>query len=309
MKVFVAGGTGQLGQAAIPALVAAGHLVRATARGEEKAAVVSGLGAEPVDVDLFDSGALRRAITRCDAVLRLTTKIPRMTQMRRPSSWEANNRLRTEGAHALVDAVLAEGIGRYVSESVTFVYADAGDDWIDETRPVDLAGLRILETMLASETEAERVTAAGGAGVVLRFGSFYSPTSEQTRQIWRMTGRKMFPVIGAGDSYYSSVAVSDAGRAVAASLAVPAGVYNVVDDEPLRYRDYVQAYVDAMDGPSPMRVPSIIGRTMLGKHLASYLLRSQRVTNRRLRAASDWSPVYPTLPVGLAAFREQLTSA
>jgi nucleoside-diphosphate-sugar epimerase len=309
MQVFVAGGTGQLGQAAIAALVAAGHAVRATARGEEKAAAVRGLGAEPVEVDLFDSGALRRAIAGSEAVLRLTTKIPRVTQMRRPSSWEANNRLRTEGAHALVDAVLAEGIGRYVSESVTFVYADAGDDWIDETTPIDLAGMAILEAMLASETEAERVTAAGGAGVVLRFGSFYSPTSEQTRQIWSLAGKKMFPVIGAGDNYYSSIAVSDAGRALVAALSVPAGVYNAVDDEPLRYGDYVQAYVDATNGPSPMRVPAIAGRTMLGKHLASYLLRSQRVTNRRLKAAAGWSPAFPSVRDGLAAFREQLTSA
>ena len=37
MKVFVAGGTGVLGRAGLRALVEAGHSVRSTARGEEKA--------------------------------------------------------------------------------------------------------------------------------------------------------------------------------------------------------------------------------------------------------------------------------
>ena len=40
LKVFVAGGTGVLGRASLPALVAAGHNVRSTARGDDKAALV-----------------------------------------------------------------------------------------------------------------------------------------------------------------------------------------------------------------------------------------------------------------------------
>ncbi len=308
VKVFVAGGTGELGRAAILALVAAGHQVVATARGADRAALVRSLGGDPLEVDLFNPTDLRRAIAGSDVVLRLTTKIPPMTQMRRPKSWEPNNRLRTEGARLLVDAVLAEGVGRYVSESVAFVYADGGQGWIDETRPVDVAGLRILETAQQSEVEAERVTAAGGVGVVLRFGSFYSATSEQTRQIASLAKRKMFPIIGDGDHYYSSVAVSDAGRAVAAALALPAGLYNAVDDEPLRYRDYVQAFADAVGGPRPVSVPGAVGRTMLGKHIATYLLRSLRVSNRRLRDASDWAPEFANARDGLAAFGEQLTS-
>lgn len=59
MNLFVAGGTGVLGRASLKPLVEAGHRVRSTARGAEKAAVVRSLGAELVEVDLFDPAAVR----------------------------------------------------------------------------------------------------------------------------------------------------------------------------------------------------------------------------------------------------------
>ncbi|MEA2684191.1 MAG: hypothetical protein QOK05_2519 [Chloroflexota bacterium] len=309
MRVFVAGGTGQLGLATIPNLIRAGHAVRATARGEDKAAALRTIGAEPLDVDLFDSAALGLAIRGCDAVLRLTTKIPALPVMRSRKSWDANNRLRTEGARALVDATLAEGIGRYVSESVTFLYAGDGDGWVTEEAPIATAGVPILEATASSEAEADRVTSAGGAGVVLRFGSFYSASSDQTRRIAGLVRKRLFPLIGKGDNYYASIAVADAGAAVTAALELAPGLYNVVDDEPLPYRDYVRTFADVVGGPSPLRAPRVAGVPVLGADIAEYLFRSSRVSNRRLKEASTWRPEYPTLRAGLEAIAAELKAA
>src|SRR5579859_2051369 len=104
MKIFVAGGTGVLGQASVKALVEAGHEVRATARTGSKADVVRKLGAEPVEEDLYDPKEVRQAVTGSEAILRLTTKIPPMARMRSRGAWEETNLLRTEGARILVDA-------------------------------------------------------------------------------------------------------------------------------------------------------------------------------------------------------------
>src|SRR5215467_4120421 len=70
LKIFVAGGTGVLGRATLPALLAAGHTVRSTARGEAKAEFVRSLGAEPIDCDLYDRSSIRKAIAGCDAAIR-----------------------------------------------------------------------------------------------------------------------------------------------------------------------------------------------------------------------------------------------
>ncbi|TMG09721.1 MAG: NAD-dependent epimerase/dehydratase family protein, partial [Chloroflexi bacterium] len=69
MKVFVAGATGVLGRPTVRALVEAGHAVRGTARGPEKADLLRSLGAEPVEVDLFDPDALRAGIAGSEGVL------------------------------------------------------------------------------------------------------------------------------------------------------------------------------------------------------------------------------------------------
>jgi hypothetical protein len=80
MKVFVAGRTGVLGRATV--LMEAGQQVRVVARGAEKAERIRRMGAIPVEVDFYDREALRRGMAGCDAVLRLTTKIPPTKKMR-----------------------------------------------------------------------------------------------------------------------------------------------------------------------------------------------------------------------------------
>ena len=148
MDVFVAGGTGVLGRAALQPLVQAGHRVRSSARGKEKSDLIRSLGAEPVDVDLYDPASLREAIAGCGAVLRLTTRIPALMKMRNGNAWLETNRLRTEGARLLVDAAIAEHVSIYVHESVAFVYRDGGTGWLTEDAPTDDGGKAILRAAL-----------------------------------------------------------------------------------------------------------------------------------------------------------------
>jgi nucleoside-diphosphate-sugar epimerase len=196
MRVFVAGGTGVLGRASIRALVEAGQHVRSSARGREKFDLVRKLGAEPIDLDLFDSEAVRRAIAGSDAVLRLTTKFGPMTKLRDPRTWTETMRLRTAGARILVDAAIAEGVGVYIHESVSFVYADGGSSWPSDTSPTDDAGVAILRATIEGEREASRFTQAGGRGIVLRFGGFYGADAPSTHKIITLARRRMLPQIG-----------------------------------------------------------------------------------------------------------------
>ena len=297
MKIFVAGGTGVLGRASLPALINAGHQVRATARGEEKAALVREMGAEPVDVDLFDAAAVRRAVAGSEAVIRLTTKIGRLTEISKRRAWDETNRLRTEGARILVDAALAEGVGTYVHESVTFVYRDGGETWLAEDAPVDDGGSSVLGAVLAGEQEAARFAKSGGRGIVLRFAGFYGPDVPSTLEMVNMARRRMLARLGPSTGYFSSIYVPDAGRAVAASLNVPAGIYNVSDDQPVRLAEYMRTLARTLNAPSPYRLPAFLGKWMFGE-VWSYFSRSQRVSNARLKAASDWKPEVASVEEG-----------
>ena len=164
------------------------------------------------------------------SVCNLATHIPPTARMARPSAWAENDRIRAEGSRHLVDAVLAEGGGRYVQESIALLYRDGGRGWLDESAPVDpVANLRSAVT---AEANAARVTASGATGVVLRFATFYGPDSGSSLDMIRLARRRV--ALGAGpDRYVSSITTDDAAAAVVASLVAPAGLYNVGDDEPV----------------------------------------------------------------------------
>jgi nucleoside-diphosphate-sugar epimerase len=297
MKIFVAGGTGVLGRPSLEALLAAGHQVRSTARGAEKAALVRKLGAEPVDVDLYDLNAIRKAIAGSDALVRLTTKIGTLMKMGNQSTWEETNRLRTTGAHTLVDAALAEGVPTYIHESVTFVYRDGGANWLPENTPTDDAGSAILRATLQGEQEAARFSNTGGRGIVLRFAGFYGEEAPSTAEAIKLARRRMLFQIGPASNYFSSIYVPDAGRAVAAALEAPSGIYNVSDDEPVPFAEYLRTLTQALHAPQPRRLPAFLGKWLFGA-VSQYLSRSHRVSNARLKEVSSWRPSVKSVAEG-----------
>ncbi|MGH2690389.1 MAG: NAD-dependent epimerase/dehydratase family protein, partial [Actinomycetota bacterium] len=279
MRIFVSGGTGVIGWRVVRDLVAGGHEVTALARSDDKARLVEGLGARAVRAGLSDPEGLRGAVAGHDAVVNLATSIPPVSRMLSAGAWAANDRIRSEGSRNLVDAALAAGVPRFVQESVTFLYADGGDDWIDEDAPVDAGA--ILRSSLDAEANAARFTAAGGTGIVLRFGAFYGPDSRHTGLLLFSAKLGLDLLPGGDDDYVSMIDTDDAAAAVVAALGARAGTYNVVDDTPLRRADYDRVLAAAV-GARAVRRPAVLVRAT-GRGIP-YLARSHRVSNRRLRA-------------------------
>jgi nucleoside-diphosphate-sugar epimerase len=254
-------------------------------------------------VSLFDRSALAEVFAGHDAVVNLASAIPSMTRFTRARAWEANDRIRREGSAAVVDAALAAGVERVVQESVSMIYPDQGERWIDEDLPVD--HFPLAAGNVAAEASAQRFSAAGGQATVLRFGLFYGPGPVFTEQLLALAGRHVALVTGPPESYVSSIHLADAATAVVAALRAPAGTYNVVDDQPLTKRELGAALGGAAGTAIWVRMP---GRAavVMGHRLTS-LTRSLRVSNRRLRAAGDWAPSYPSAREGwLATARSPL---
>ena len=298
MRIFITGSTGVIGKRVIPQLIGLGHAVTAVIHAAHKRADVERAGATAVEADLFDRASLTQVMEGHDVVINLATHIPRSSlSMFMRSAWRENDRIRSQGAANIAKVAATCGVERLIQESFAPVYPDRGDAWIDEAVPIE--PVRYNRSVADAESAVASFTRQGGVGVVLRFAAFYGPDAQQVKDLVRFVRRGFAPLVGPSESYISSVSHDDAARAVVAALAVPAGIYNVSDDEPVRHREYVDALADALHAPHP-RLPPPWTAALAGS-VGKMLARSVRISNRKLRDASDWAPVFPSVREGWPA--------
>lgn len=287
MKVFVTGATGVLGTSAVRALLADGHEVTGLTRGTDKGREIAALGAETTSLHLFDVEGLADTLQGFDAVCNLVTHIPIGMAGMRPGAWRVNDRLRTEGSRAVVQAALEAGVRRLVQESISLLYADGGEAVLTETSPLTVT--RTLEPAAVAETNALGFASASREAVVLRFGNLVG--SDATSQ-WLVDRAKSGRPIGVGDvdNWAHILHPDDAGSAIAAALHAPTGVYNVGAD-PLRRGDLVSVFAAAANRSSAAFLPRIVVK-MAGERMEP-LTRSQRVSSARLHEMTGWKPAHP----------------
>jgi 2-alkyl-3-oxoalkanoate reductase len=201
MRILMTGGSGVLGRASMPFLSEAGHRIDAPRREE---------------LELFDPAAVTARVRGTEAVLHLATHSPPWEAQVRREAWLENDRLRREATGILVDAALAAGVECFVFPSLTLIYPPSGP--VDESTPLPEDVYEIARSAVDGEGHVARFCAGGGRGVVLRLGGLYGPGTGDD------TPAERYLAFGA------TLPIEDAGRAIAAALQVPAGVYNVVRD-------------------------------------------------------------------------------
>lgn len=194
MRVFVSGGSGVQGHAAVPLLECAGHRVMAPER---------------ESLDLFNPEAVTAWLSGSDAILHLATRIPPSQLRGTPHAWVDNDRLRADATRTLVDAGISSGATMFILPTVAFVYPREGP--ADETTSVKSVPAH-LRSALAAEREVARFAGGGRRGVVLRMGLLYGPGT------------------GIEEPGDVPLHIVDAGGALLAGLGAPSGLYNVVAD-------------------------------------------------------------------------------
>ena len=194
MRVFLAGASGVIGVRLIPLLVRDGHEVAGMTRSPGKAAALRELGAEPVVCDVFDAGALARAVTAFgpELVMHQLTDLPDQAGQI-PEFAARNNRIRTEGTRNLLAAAAQAGATRFLAQSIAWTPPSGGE----------------------AVAEHERLVLAAG-GVVIRYGTFYGPGT--------YSGADRVPPP-------PRIQVDEAARRTVALLTAPSGVVVVTEDQ------------------------------------------------------------------------------
>lgn len=296
MRIFITGATGVIGRRVVPRLVAAGHQVSAVARSPAKHKELATLGARPIAIDLFDETSIAQSLAGHDTAINLATHVPHsIAKTLLPGAWRENDRIRRITSNLLANAAIANGVARVIQESFAPIYAAQGEAWITEDSP--LQAVRYNRTVIDAEQAAERFARSGRVGIVLRFGGFYGPDSTQLGAMLDTVRRGMLPLPGDPGAFCSFVSHDDAAAAVVAALSLPSGTYNVVDDDPVTRRVLGDTLAALLGVKPPRPVPKWI--TPLLGSIGELLSRSQRISNRKLRAAADWRPRYPSIREGL----------
>ncbi|WP_040320409.1 NAD-dependent epimerase/dehydratase family protein [Aeromicrobium marinum] len=290
MRVLVTGAGGVLGRATVRALTAADHDVVGLVRTDRAAEVVEALGATPHRGDLLDDGVLPAAMQGCDAVANLATKVPVGRSALRPGSLKQIDRLRLRGTRLLVDAAREVGVRRLVQQSLSFIYADHGDGWIDEDSLVDVS--RTTEPLVVAETRMARFVADGaGDAVCLRLGLVVGFDPNSAWMMHRARRGRPF-VTGDPDTWMHVVHPDDVGSAVEHALSAPSGTYNI-GAEPVQRRDFADVVAQAAGRREGRFVPPWVLRA--GSDKLEILTRSQRVSSQRFSERTGWYPAHPKL--------------
>jgi nucleoside-diphosphate-sugar epimerase len=282
MRVFVIGATGVLGRNVIPRLLERGHTVQAVVRRAEQAARLARLGVDAAIGDILDADSLTRPLRGCDAALHLATAIPAATPTDL-AAWARNDAIRRDGTRYLLAAVAAAGVRRYVQQSITFLYGDQGTAVVDESTPIQPVG----RIQAAADMEAVVRASTPIEWCILRGGALYGPTTH-VEERWAdgmRSGALRLP--GDGSAIVSLIHEADFARAIvlAVESAPPGSTFNVVDDQPVTYRE-LYAHIAALQG----------AETPAG---GDPEVRSLACSNVRIKAALGWEPLYATYRSGI----------
>jgi len=304
MKVLLAGATGALGVPLVRRLQAAGHEVTGLTRSEAGAGALWDLGASSVRADALDRDGLLRALDghRADAVIHQLTALKKMPM--RSRDLELTNRLRVEGTANLLAAAQLVGARRFVTQSFLggYGFCDGSRELTEQDRFAPPGGGRFDAVWRAlRSTEQQVLEARDIDGIVLRYGCFYGPASIGVM----LDGlrKRRFPVPRGGGSCLSFIYLDDAASATVAALdrSQPNQIYNIVDEEPVRWGVLVDALAEAFSLPRPLRVPGAVLRAVAPYAGTMMTRQSLRLSNAKAKAELGWRPTVPTYREGVAA--------
>lgn len=241
-----------------------------------------------------------------DAVVQVPIALPQRGPTR-VRDLAATNRLRVEGTRHLLDAALAVGASRFVSESIVAIYGYGDVDGVlDEASPTARsASLRSLQPALdALHAQESMVLDAAHAGkiegVVVRLGFYYGADVSSTRFMAQLLRYGVMPVtrepgampwVEIGDAAAGVVAALDKGRS--------GEIYNIVGDESIGLGELARAIAAHTGARPPRSLPAWV--IALGGRYAALMGKTRLfVSNQKAKRELGWSPRFPTVQAGLA---------
>jgi uncharacterized protein len=272
MKVLIAGASGLVGSALMPALFAARHQPVRLVR-DSSQAQVGNVRWNPARGELDAS-----AVADCDAIVNLSG------ESIAAGRWTAAQKERIRDSRLSATRTIAQALAAappklrtLVNASAIGYYGNRGDEVLDETSaPGDdfLAGV-----CREWESETEPAAQAGVRVVLARFGVILSSRGGALKKMLLPFRLGAGGKIGSGKQWMSWIALDDVVAALVHALRTPslAGPVNVVAPNPVTNLEFTKTLGHILHRPTIMPMPAFAARLALGEMADSLLLASQDV--------------------------------
>src|SRR5947208_4033451 len=297
MKILVAGASGLVGSALIPALEFEGAEINRLARSSPKANEVEW---HP------NHGQIDAArLEGFDSIINLAGESiaeGRWTDEKKRKIRDS----RVNGTHLLSEAIarLVTKPRGFLCASATGFYGDRDDEILDE---MSESGGGFLATVCREWEQATEPAAKAGVRVVnLRFGPILAREGGMLGKMLTPFKMGMGGKVGSGKQYISWVAIDDVVGAIKLALADESmhGPLNVVSPNPVTNEEFTKMLGGVLSRPTVMAIPAFAARLAFGEMADEMFLVSQRVIPQKLNDAG-YQFKYPELEV---AFQKYVTS-
>ncbi len=288
MRVFVAGATGFIGRSTCRSLAEAGHEVIGLARDEAKAGALEKQGVRAIVGTLDDPGSFFAQAGRPEAIVHMAA-----TWFDGPET--------IEQARRIGERILGwtRSLAQLAVESKSRILVFAGNNVTDSA---DAGPRRAVGYERISEPSQTYLEGAAGVPLtVLVPGWIYGAGSWFPETVREIRAGQTTHLVGDGDAHLGYVEVGDVGEAfrLAVERCAAGRSFNVVDEEPLTVRQFVEETARALGVAMPRGISREQALRERGQVFLEALTAPGDLDIGRTRRELGWRPRYRSVREGL----------
>jgi len=294
MKIAIAGASGLVGSALIPALTADGAAVTRLVRSAPKAGEIEW---HPNQVELNP-----QSLEGFEVIVNLAGENiagGRWTDEQKRKIRDS----RVSGTHLLSEAIakLNDKVKAFICASATGIYGDRDDEPLDEQS--ESGGGFLAGVCREWEKACEPAIKAGVRVVNLRLGPILARNGGMLAKLLTPFKMGMGGKVGSGKQYISWVGLDDVVNAIKLAINDPGirGPLNIVSPNPVTNEEFTRTLGHVLNRPTAFAVPAFAARLAFGEMADEMLLTSQKVIPKKLMSIG-FEFQYPELEAAMRRY-------
>ncbi|MCL6471433.1 MAG: NAD-dependent epimerase/dehydratase family protein [Firmicutes bacterium] len=315
MKILVTGAGGDIGSQLVPSFIKQGHKVRALVKTPEEANRIRQPGLEIFMADITDPATLSGAALNIDVAYHLAAAL----FVTRPE--ETLREINYGGTINIANECIDKGVKRFVFPSTPLVLGPhtrpekplSPEDAIIEPTSYHALYKKLAEQHLLVLSKHEQLPVT-----ILRLGTVYGPDIRFIKTLKTFMKRGLYRIPGKGDYIMSTVHIDDViqGMNLVLENEEAAGqIYNIADDRPVEFKEFVFELADLLDVPRPGFAPMWLYRMfasldtlwaeitktapLITNDVLTFSTSSFAADNNKAKEQLGFRPKYPTIYEGL----------